>query len=291
MTTSPLYDEIARSAAALREKLPADFRPRVLLILGSGLGGLAVEVDSAARIAYGEIPGWVAGTVAGHAGKLHCGTLEGVPLLVMQGRLHYYEGHSPQQMTFPVRVARALGAEVLMVTNAAGALNPSYRTGDLMLIADHLNLAGWGGANPLIGPNDARLGPRFLPMENTYDPALIDLALAVTADQPHTLRRGVYAMLPGPNFETRAEMRALRTLGADAVGMSTVPEVLVARHGGMRVFGISCITNMAVPDLEEVVAHESVLDVANQAAPRLAALVRGVLRRLGETEYAPPPAG
>ena len=205
---------------------------------------------------------------------------------MMQGRLHFYEGHSLAQATFPVRVARALGAEMLIVTNAAGGLNPEYRPGDLMLIADHINLMGWGGANPLIGPNDESLGPRFLPMNPAYDPELMDVATAEAAAQTRLLRRGVYIMIPGPNFETNAELRALRLLGGDAVGMSTVPEVLVARHGGMRVLGISCITNMAVADWKEPVQHEEVLNVANEAGPRLVALVRGVLRRLGAGEHA-----
>lgn len=287
MSTSPQAAEIARSAEALRAQLPADFRPRVLVILGSGLGALADEVEAVARIPYSEIPGWTASTVAGHAGRLICGTLEGVPLLMMQGRLHYYEGHSPAQATFPVRVARALGAEILIVTNAAGGLNPEYRPGDLMLISDHINMMGWGGANPLIGPNDESLGPRFLPMNPAYDPALMELATAEAAAQTRLLRRGVYIMIPGPNFETNAELRALRLLGGDAVGMSTVPEVLVARHGGMRVLGISCITNMAVADWKEPVQHDEVLNVANEAGPRLVALVRGVLRRLGAGEDAP----
>jgi purine-nucleoside phosphorylase len=288
MTESTLFDEIARSADALRARLPAGFAPRALVILGSGLGGLAGEVDSDARIPYAEIPGWAGSTVAGHAGRLHCGTLAGVPLLMMQGRLHFYEGHSLAGATFPIRVARALGAEALIVTNAAGGLNPEYRPGDLMVIADHVNLLGWGGANPLMGPNDERLGPRFLPMNPAYDPELIAWATEEGAGQEPALRRGVYIMIPGPNFETNAELRALRILGGDAVGMSTVPEVLVARHGGMRVLGISCITNMAVADWTEPIAHEAVLDVANAAGPRLAALVRGVLRRLGESEHAPP---
>jgi len=286
VSTSSLAAEIARSAEALRARLPADFRPRMLVILGSGLGALADEVEAVARIPYGEIPGWTVSTVAGHAGRLICGTLEGVPLLMMQGRLHFYEGHSLAQATLPVRVARALGAEMLIVTNAAGGLNPEYRPGDLMLIADHINLMGWGGANPLIGPNDESLGPRFLPMNPAYDPELMDVATAEAAAQTRLLRRGVYIMIPGPNFETNAELRALRLLGGDAVGMSTVPEVLVARHGGMRVLGISCITNMAVADWKEPVQHEEVLNVANEAGPRLVALVRGVLRRLGAGEHA-----
>ncbi|HUS15023.1 MAG TPA: purine-nucleoside phosphorylase [Chloroflexia bacterium] len=283
---SDLSAAIAASAAALRERLPSGFTPRALVILGSGLGSLADEVDAVARIPYSEIPGWTASTVAGHVGRLICGTLSGVPVVMMQGRLHFYEGHALAATTFPVRVARALGAGILIVTNAAGALNPEYRPGDLMIIADHVNLMGWGGANPLIGPNDERLGPRFLPMNPAYDRELMNLAETAAAGQTPILRSGVYIMIPGPNFETNAELRALRTLGGDAVGMSTVPEVLVARHGGMRVLGISCITNMAVADWDEPVAHELVLQTALSAGPRLAALVRGVLAGLGAADGA-----
>lgn len=287
MKQSQLRAQIEESAAVLHGHLPPGFHPRALVILGSGLGSLADAVEAVARIPYDKIPGWASSTVAGHRGTLHCGRLDGVPVLMMQGRLHFYEGHSLADTTFPVRVARALGAGTLIVTNAAGGLNPDYRPGDLMLIGDHLNFLGWGGANPLIGPNDDTLGPRFLPMAHTYDPALIRLALEIGADQQPSLRQGVYVMIPGPNFETNAEMRALRLLGGDAVGMSTVPEVLVARHGGMRVLGISCITNMAVADWHEPVAHEAVLDVAQSAGPRLAALVRGVLAHLPESDVEP----
>ncbi|MGI8589157.1 MAG: purine-nucleoside phosphorylase [Chloroflexia bacterium] len=287
MTQSRLTDEIKQTAAGLRAQLPADFRPEVLLILGSGLGGLADEVDAAARVPYAEIPGWAVSTVVGHTGTLHAGTLAGVPVLVMQGRLHLYEGYSPTAITLPVRTARALGASTLIVTNAAGALNPDYRPGDLMLIADHINLAGWGGANPLLGPNDESLGPRFPAMNPAYDPELTSLALNV-AGPNSGLRRGTYVMLPGPNFETNAELRALRILGGDAVGMSTVPEVLVARHGGMKVLGISCITNMAVADWEEPILHDQVLDTAKEAGPRLAGLVMGILAQLGTAEHVLP---
>jgi len=288
--SSPLAAAIAVTATALRARLPADFQPQALVILGSGLGALATTVEAVARIPYTELPGWAVSTAQGHAGVLHCGLLAGVPVLVMQGRLHFYEGHPLAATVFPVRVARALGVGTLLVTNAAGGLNPDYRPGDLMLIADHVNLMGWGGANPLIGPHDETLGPRFLPMNPAYDPDLLRLAAVVGADQTPALRQGVYMMIPGPNFETNAELRALRLLGGDAVGMSTVPEVLVARHGGMRVLGISCITNMAVADWTAPIAHDAVLDVANSAGPRLAALVRGVLGRLGAAD-APPANG
>jgi purine-nucleoside phosphorylase len=248
------------------------------LILGSGLGPLADEVDVMAAVPYAEIPGFAQSSVAGHAGRLVLGTLEGVNVAVMQGRLHYYEGHSLQQVTFPVRVLRALGAETLIVTNAAGGLNPGFNPGDLMLIEDHINLLGWGGQNPLIGPNDDRLGTRFPDIKPPYDSQLIALTAKVARERNITVRRGVYIIVAGPSFETRAELRLLRQWGADAVGMSTVHEVIVARHGGMRVLGISNITNMALGD--EPVTHEEVQEAGQQAGPRLIQLVRGVLTEL-----------
>jgi purine-nucleoside phosphorylase len=221
----------------------------------------------------------VQSSVVGHVGRLVAGTLEGTRVLVMQGRLHYYEGHSLQQVTFPVRVMRALGAHTLVVTNAAGGLNPQYRAGDLMLIEDHINMLGWGGANPLMGPNDQELGPRFPAMNPAYDPELLKIAEEAAAACNVEVRKGVYIVLAGPNYETRAELRALRMLGGDAVGMSTVPEALVARHGGMRVLGISNITNMALADSDEPVNHEEVLQVAAESGPRFARLMKEVIKR------------
>jgi purine-nucleoside phosphorylase len=275
-----LYEQIESTAGWLRGRLPEGWTPRVALILGSGLGPLADEVEALASVPYGEIPGFGQSSVPGHAGRLVLGTLQGVPVAVMQGRLHFYEGHSLQQTTSPVRVLRALGADTLIVTNAAGGLNPDYKQGDLMLIEDHINLLGWGGQNPLMGPNDERLGTRFPDIKPPYDPQLIELAAEVARERNITVRRGVYIIVAGPSFETRAELRLLRQWGADAVGMSTVPEVIVARHGGMRVLGISNITNMALGD--EPVTHEEVQTAGQEAGPRLMSVIKGVLDRTTE---------
>ena len=277
---STLRERIDTAAAMLRERLPADFSPRALVILGSGLGSLAEAADAVAVIPYAEIPGFVVGTTPGHAGRLVFGHIGPTPVALMQGRAHYNEGYSLEEVTFPVRVARALGADTLVVTNAAGALTPSFRVGDLMLITDHLNLLGFGGPNPLRGPNDDSLGPRFLPMNPCYDAGLLELARHVAHEQKLEVRKGIYTIIPGPSFETNAELRFLRMAGGDAVGMSTVPEVIVARHSGMRVLGISCITNMAVADSEEEVNHEVVLAAAAAAGPRFTTLLRGILSQL-----------
>jgi purine-nucleoside phosphorylase len=277
---STLPERIETAAAAMHERHPEGFTPRALVILGSGLGGLADETPTVASVPYGEIPGFVASTAPGHAGRLVFGHSGPTPVALMQGRLHFYEGYSLEDVTFPVRVAKALGADTLVVTNAAGGLNPSFRVGDLMLIADHINLMGFGGQNPLRGPHDVMLGVRFLPMNPCYDQSLLDLARQVAHEQHLEVRKGIYVMIPGPTFETNAELHFLRMAGGDAVGMSTIPEVIVARHGGMRALGISCITNMAVPDWEEPVDHESVLAVAAAARPRFTALVQGVLTAL-----------
>jgi purine-nucleoside phosphorylase len=276
-----LYARIEEATASLKERVPRGWSPEVGLILGSGLGPLADEVDALEAVPYKEIPGFAQSSVAGHAGRLVLGTLEGVNVAVMQGRLHYYEGHSLQQVTFPVRVLKALGAGTLVVTNAAGGLNPELNRGDLMLIEDHINLLGWGGANPLLGENDDRLGTRFPDIKPPYDPKLITLAEKVARERNITVRRGVYIIVAGPSFETRAELRLLRQWGADAVGMSTVPEVIVARHAGMRVLGVSNVTNMALGD--EPVTHEEVQEAGQEAGPRLITLVRGVLARMRET--------
>jgi purine-nucleoside phosphorylase len=285
---STLRERIDAAAEMLRGRLPGDFTPRALVILGSGLGGLADEIPAVATVPYSEIPGCPTSTAPGHAGRLVLGHAGPTPVAMMQGRLHFYEGYSLEDVTFLVRVAKALGADTLLVTNAAGGLNPSFRVGDLMLISDHINLMGFGGQNPLRGPNDDTLGVRFLPMNPCYDHGLLDLARRVAHEQSLELRKGIYVMIPGPTFETNAELHFLRMAGGDAVGMSTIPEVIVARHGGMRVLGISCITNMAVPDWEEPVDHEGVLAVAAAARPRFTTLVQGVLTALatwsGEAE-------
>jgi purine-nucleoside phosphorylase len=278
---SELLNRINDAANVVRERLPEGWTPQVAVILGSGLGALADEVEAVASIPYSEIPGFAQSSVVGHVGRLVAGTLEGTRVLVMQGRLHYYEGYSLQQATFPVRVMRALGAHTLLVTNAAGGLNPQFKAGDLMLIEDHINMLGWGGQNPLIGPNDPDLGPRFPAMNPAYDPDLLKIAKEAAAACNIEVRRGVYIVLAGPNYETRAELRALRHMGADAVGMSTVPEVLVARHGGMKVLGISNITNMALADSDASTNHEEVLQVAEESRPRFVRLMKEVVKRIG----------
>lgn len=273
----PLYTAAAaaRAASYIRSRFSA--RPKAAIILGTGLGQLATHIDAAAVMDYGDIPGFPLSTVESHAGRLLCGTLEGRPVVAMQGRFHRYEGYSLQQVTFPVRAMRALGADTLIVSNACGTVNPLWAAGDLMLMADHLNLLG---DSPLIGPNDDRLGPRFPDLSAPYDAGLRTLAREVAIGQGIGLREGVYACVAGPNLETRAEYRFLRLIGADVVGMSTVPEVLVAVHGGMRVLGLSIITDLCLPDALEPLTVERVIAVANRTEPLLTAVVRGVLERL-----------
>lgn len=266
---------VEETAAVIRGRFAA--RPDAAIILGTGLGQLAHEIDAVASIDYAELPGFPVPTVETHAGRLLCGTLAGKTVVAMSGRFHRYEGYTLQQVTFPVRVLRALGAETLIVSNACGGMNPLWAAGDLMLIADHINLLG---DNPLIGPNDDELGPRFPDMSTAYDPALRELARAVALAQRLELREGVYAAVTGPNLETRAEYRFLRTLGADVVGMSTVPEVIVAVHAGMRVLGLSIVTDECLPDALEPATLERIVAVANRAEPKLTQLVRGVLERM-----------
>jgi purine-nucleoside phosphorylase len=275
-----LYDQVMEATAAVQSR--SSLKPDVGVILGSGLGDLAVEVQDATAIPYEEIPHFLRSTVVGHAGRLLIGKLENVPVVVMQGRFHFYEGYTMQALTLPVRVMRMLGAHTLIVTNAAGGINAAYRPGDFMLIHDHINFLGLAGMNPLIGPNDERLGDRFPPLAKAYDAALRALASTVAAQWPEiTLHEGVYAQVAGPSYETGAELKFLRTAGADAVGMSTAPEVVVARHMGMRVLGISLITNMATGDDTEEVNHAEVLTAADAARPKFAALVRGILGEMG----------
>lgn len=263
------------AARVVRELWP--HAPVAAIILGTGLGGLADRMTVQATIPYAELPGFPLSTVESHAGRLLCGTLAGRPVVAMQGRFHRYEGYSLQQATFPVRVLRALGAPVLVVSNACGGMNPLWAPGDLMLIADHLNLLG---DSPLVGPNDDALGPRFPDMSAPYDAALREMAREIAADERITLREGVYAAVVGPNLETRAEYRMLRTVGADVVGMSTVPEVIVAVHGGMRVLGLSIITDQCLPDALQPARLEDILAVAGRAEPALTALVHGIVERL-----------
>jgi purine-nucleoside phosphorylase len=268
-------DAIDEAAAMIRSRFST--RPDVAVVLGTGLGRLASDIDARAVIEYADIPGFPLSTVESHSGRLLCGTLGGKTVVAMQGRFHRYEGYSLQQVTFPIRVLRALGADTLIVSNACGGLNPLWAAGDVMLIADHINLLG---DSPLIGPNDDRLGPRFPDLSAPYDNALRESARRVAADKKITLREGVYVAVAGPNLETRAEYRFLRAIGADVVGMSTVPEVIVAFHAGMRVLGLSIITDMCLPDALEPATVERIIAVANRAEPMLTELVRGTLERM-----------
>ena len=268
-------DAIERAAAAVRSRF--DERPEVGIILGTGLGALAGEIGTTAVIDYPTIPGFPRSTVESHAGRLLCGTLGGKTVVAMQGRFHRYEGYSLQQVTFPVRVLKALGAQSLIVSNACGGMNPAWSAGDLMLITDHINLLG---DNPLVGANDERLGPRFPDMSAPYDGELSAIARSVASEKHITLREGVYVAVSGPNLETRAEYRMLRAIGADVVGMSTVPEVIVAVHAGLRVLGLSIITDMCIPEELEPASLEKIIAMANKAEPNLTAVVRGVLERM-----------
>lgn len=274
------YADYQQAVAVIQSKITV--QPEVGLVLGSGLGALADAITERVTVAYETIPGWPQSTVPGHHGQLVVGRLEGQPVIVQQGRAHFYEGYTMQQVTFPIRVMHLLGVKTLILTNAAGGLNLAYRVGDLMLLNDHINLLGMGGSNPLVGPNDERFGPRFVGMGHTYDAGLREMARHVAAEAGITLREGVYLCLAGPNFETPAEVRMLRALGADAVGMSTVPEVLVARHAGMRVMAFSGITNEAIDvvDAPMETNHEEVLDAGKVLVPRLTAILRGVLKAL-----------
>ncbi len=261
------------TVAAIRSRTQRT--PKIGIVLGSGLGALADEVESADRIPYADLPGWQRSTAPGHAGRLVTGMLAGTEVAVMQGRLHYYEGYDMAAVTFPVRVMRAWGVDTLILTNACGGLNPAFAAGDLMVVNDHINFMG---ANPLRGPNDDALGPRFPDMVGAYTEELCAIARAVDPQ----VREGVYVAVAGPNFETPAELRMMRGLGGDAVGMSTVPEVLVARHLGMRILAIATVTDMAtgIPGQIEHVTADAVLAVAHRAAGRLGLLIKGVLARL-----------
>ncbi len=278
MTTADMEPRLTEAVAYVRSQTA--LQPEVAVILGSGLGALADELEDAARIPYAAIPHFPVSTVAGHAGMLVLGRLGKRRVVAMQGRIHLYEGHTPQELAFPIRVLRALGAEVLLVTNAAGGLTPAFPAGAFMLIRDHIFLPGMAGLHPLIGPNDERIGPRFPPMAGAYDVNLRRLAKAVAERLHIPLHEGVYVMVTGPSFETGAELALLRAWGADAVGMSTAPEVVVARHTGMRVLGISCITNAATPGTEEHLNHEEVLATAAAVSTQFLALMRGIIAAL-----------
>lgn len=276
--------EIVAAADYIRNQ--TRHQPKTGLILGSGLNSLADTIESPDIIPTNEIPNWPISTVPGHVGRLVIGNLEGQPVLVLQGRTHFYEGYSMDRVTLPIRVMHALGVRTLIVTNAAGGLNATYEPGDLMLIRDHLNFPGMAGNNPLRGPNDEKIGPRFPDMTFSYDPALRELARNIAAEAGVTLHEGVYAYVAGPSFETPAELRFLHMAGGDAVGMSTAPEVVVARHAGLRVLGISTIANLASLDPSPgfTVNHEEVLEMGQRAVPRLIAVVRGVVRQLGQLD-------
>ncbi|MDQ7849918.1 MAG: purine-nucleoside phosphorylase [Armatimonadota bacterium] len=271
----PWVPRVREAAAYVRER--TRIQPRLAVVLGSGLGALADAVEREATIPYSEIPHFPVSTAAGHAGNLVLGLLEGKPAVIMQGRAHFYEGYSMGQVIFPVRVMRELGAGTLLVSNAAGGLNREWRAGDLMVITDHINFMG---TNPLIGPHEEAFGARFPDMARPYDPELVRLAERVALEERILLRRGVYVAVSGPSYETAAELRMLARWGADAVGMSTVPEVIAARQMGMRVLGFSAITDMATGEVVEPVTHEAVLAVARELEPRFVRLVRRVVAEL-----------
>ena len=276
MTAAPaLFDRIETAAALVRKRAPT--RPEVGIILGTGLGGLAQEITVDAALPYQEIPGFPLSTVESHAGRLLLGRLGNRPVVAMQGRFHRYEGYGLADVTFPVRVMRALGAETLVVSNACGGMNPLWSPGDLVLLSDHINLLG---DNPLVGANDDRLGSRFPDMSQPYDADLRALARAAALDLGIVLREGVYVAVPGPSLETRAEYRMLRGMGADVVGMSTVPEVIVAGHAGMRTLGISIITDQCLPDALEPADITRIIDTARRAEPQLTRLITTVVERL-----------
>ena len=272
---SSLFDQIQEAAAAVRAKWPVT--PRVGIVLGTGLGGFAAEIADRVEIRYEDIPHFPHSTAPSHKGQLVCGTLAGNPVVAMEGRFHFYEGYSLQQVTFPVRVMKALGCETLIVTNACGGMNPQYSRGDIMLIEDHINLLG---SSPLIGPNDERLGVRFPDMCHAYDRGLLRLAKAVAVEEKLAVQQGVFVAVCGPNLETRAEYRFLRMIGADVVGMSTVPEVIVGVNSGMRNLGLSVVTDMCLADALEPVSLPEIIAAAHEAEPKLRTLVRKVVAGL-----------
>lgn len=265
-------EKIEEASAYIRPKMKVS--PTVALILGSGLGVLADEIEDPVVIDYSEIPHFPESTVEGHAGKLVIGNLEGTPVVAMQGRFHFYEGYSQKDVTFPVYVMKALGSEKLVVTNACGGMNPSFKPGDLMLIEDHINFTG---SNPLIGVNDPKLGPRFPDMSQAYNRELIAIAQKVADKNGIQVQKGVYVAISGPTYCTPSELIMLRNFGADTVGMSTVPEVIVASHAGLKVLGISCVTDMAIGEELEPLTHEQVMEVANRTRPKFITLVKGFL--------------
>ncbi len=270
-----LKEKTDESVALIRSR--TDLSPEIALVLGSGLGFYADRLEDAVAIPYAEIPHFETSTAPGHAGRMVIGRLHGKAVLCMQGRLHFYEGYTMRQITYPVRVMAALGVKTIVLTNACGGLNPAFTPGDLMAVTDHINFQG---TNPLIGPNEDAFGTRFPDMTHVYDPALIQLAREVAAENGTTLREGIYISYTGPSFETPAEIRLFQMFGGSAVGMSTVPEAIVARHSGLRVLAIACITNLAAGILDVPLTGEEVLEVAAREAPKFVALVDGVVARL-----------
>jgi purine-nucleoside phosphorylase len=274
---STLYARAEQAARTIRSR--TELKPQLALILGSGLGGFADEFVEAVAIPYGEIPGFATSTAEGHAGRLVVGKVGTVPVIAMQGRVHFYEGYSLEEVTFPIRVFKLLGVKRLLLTNAAGGIDIELNQGALMVISDHLNLMG---VNPLRGPNDERFGPRFPDLSEAYSRKLQEQAVAEARKLGIDLRRGIYAALAGPSYETPAEIHMLRALGADAVGMSTVPETIVARHMGIDVLGISCITNMAAGISDEPINHAEVMDTGRRVRETFTKLLRGIISRLGD---------
>ena len=267
-----LYDQIQEATKLLQSRWAG--KPTVGIILGTGLGGLAEDIQDAVKIPYQDIPHFPASTVESHAGRLVCGNLGGKPVMAMEGRFHFYEGYTLKQITFPVRVMKAMGCEILIVSNACGGMNPQWAKGDIMLIEDHINLLS---ENPLTGKNDERLGTRFPDMSAPYDRKLIQLAQRVALEEKIVCQKGVFVAVAGPNLETRAEYRFLRQIGADVVGMSTVPEVIVGVHANMRVMGLSVITDMCLPDALEPAHLPDIIATANTAEKKLRVLVRRVV--------------
>lgn len=273
--TSNLYARAEQAARTIRAR--AAYDAQVAVVLGSGLGGFADEFDAAVKIPYSEIPGFAVSTVEGHAGSLVIGNVGGVPVVAMQGRVHYYEGYSLEEVTFPIRAFKLLGIKTLLLTNAAGGIDVELSQGALMVINDHLNLMG---INPLRGPNDERFGPRFPDLTEVYSRALQEIAVEEARALGVEIRRGIYAALSGPSYETPAEIHMLRSFGADAIGMSTVPEAIVARQMGMDVLGISCITNMAAGISETPINHEEVMETAERVKVAFTQLLRRIIQRL-----------
>lgn len=277
MSSAPLYERAENAARIIRSRAPLE--AQVAIVLGSGLGGFADEFEDSVALPYREIPGFVSSTAQGHVGSLVIGKVSGVPVMAMQGRVHYYEGYTLEQVTFPIRTFKLLGVKTLILTNAAGGIDAQLNQGALMVISDHLNLMG---VNPLRGPNDERFGPRFPDMSEVYARELQELASEEARAMGITTRRGVYGALAGPSYETPAEIHMLRGFGADAVGMSTVPEAIVARHMGLRVLGISCITNMAAGISEAPINHEEVMETGQKVRESFTQLLRRVIARASQ---------